>query len=354
MIFGERVKQARELHGLTQTRLAEQLGITQSSVAQIESGRLVPSDELLDVLSFQTSFPPSFFSQKPDDEFPLGSLLFRSKAATTSREEKRLYRHAQIGYRLITRLLAKAKPLELRLPRLENEIPDTAADVTRAAFGLSPDQPVSNLIDVLERSGVVVLALPVESSTVDAFSTWVGTTSERPLIAISRRQGDGARLRWSLAHEVGHLVLHRAIESDLAQVEAEANRFAGQFLLPDIAIREELISPVTLVSVAGLKPRWGVSMQALIMRALELEIITARQRKYLFQQLSMRGWRKREPENLDVALERPSSLPQLARLFYGDPIDFAGLARTCNFRASLVEDFVSAHRGDSEAETASV
>ena len=343
MIFGERVKQARELNGFTQTELANGLAITQSSVAQIESGRLSPSPELLEGIALQTRFPPSFFKQPPDDDFPLGSLLFRSKAAATSREEKRVYRYAQIGYRIIDKLLAKAKAIPLRLPRVDDDLPGTAADLTRAALGLSPDQPIGHLTNTVERAGVLGLALPVQSQHIDAFSSWVGPKSERPLIVMARAEGDGARLRWSLAHEIGHLVTHQAVIGDLAEIEQEANQFAGQFLMPEAAIREELLPPVTLASVAGLKQRWGVSMQALIMRALELNIITARQRKYLFQQLSMRGWRTREPQNLDVDLERPQSLPQLASLFYGDPIDCGRLASATNVHRQLIEDFIAAH-----------
>lgn len=345
MIFGERVKQARELIGFTQTELANRLGITQSSVAQIESGRLSPSVELVEGIALQTRFPPSFFKQPPDDDFPLGSLLFRSKAATTSREENSLYRYAQVGYRIIDKLLAKAKPIPLRLPRVDDDLPEMAADVTRAALGLSPDQPIGHLINTIERGGVLGLALPVKSQHIDAFSSWVGPKSGRPLVVLAQAEGDGARMRWNVAHEIGHLVMHRAIVGDLAEVESEANAFAGQFLMPEFTIREELLPPVTLASVAGLKQRWGVSMQALIMRALKLGIITLRQRKYLFQQLSMRGWRTREPENLDIDLERPQSLPQLASLFYGDPIDCVRLASDANIYKLLVEEFLAAHGG---------
>ncbi len=353
MIFGERLKQVRELNGLTQTELASRLGITQSSVAQFESGRLSPSDDLLDAISLQTRFPPSFFKQPPDEDFPLGSLLFRAKAATTSREETRGYRYAQIGYRIINRLLQRVKAVPLRLPMIDDDLPSVAADITRAALGLSPDQPIGHLINTIERGGVIGIALPVKPKGIDAFSLWVGPKPERPLLIASLVEGDGARFRWSSAHEIGHLVMHHTIAGAVGEIEREANEFAAQFLMPEQALREELDPPITLSSVASLKPRWGVSMAALIMRASDLGIITLRQRKYLFQQLSMRGWRTREPPNLDVEIERPQTLPQLASLFYGDPIDCGHLAIDMNLHSHLVEEFLGAHGGVTHAASGS-
>lgn len=347
MIFGERVRQARELRGLTQTELARRLNITQSSVAQVESGRLSPSGEAVEAIALQTGMPPSFFGQPPDDHFPLGSLLFRSKAAMTSREERQAHRYAQVGYRMIDKLLERVKPIPLLLPRIDEHIPAVAADITRTAFGLSPDQPISHLMNTIERSGVYGLALPIKLKNIDAFSSWAGANSGRPVVVLLKADlaSDGARLRWSVAHEIGHLVMHRAMRGELAEIEREANQFAGQLLMPEVAIREELLPPVTLSSIAALKQRWGVSLAALIMRAFDLDMITRRQRTYLFQQLSAKGWRTREPPNLDVPVERPQSLPQLASLFYGTPIACARLASDVNLSTRLIEEFVGAHGG---------
>jgi len=77
------------------------------------------------------------------------------------------------------------------------------------------------------------------------------------------------------------------------------------------------VPPVTLATVAKLKPRWRVSIQALIRRARDLAIISDRQYHYLFQQLSARGWRKREPAQFDVAAEKPRAFRKMAEVLYG-------------------------------------
>lgn len=352
MIYGERVRHARELRGFTQTELAERLGINQSTIAYIENRRLSPSEDLLNAIALQTGFPPSFFRQEPSGEFPLGSLLFRSRAAMTSREEIKARRYAQTVYALAEKLMSRVKPIALRLPNLVDTPPATAARITRAALGLSPDTPISHLINVVERSGVLVLALPIVLTDIDAFSLWAGpgwagagragAGSQRPVIVISNGK-PGDRLRFSVAHELGHLVMHQAVKGDLSEIEREANEFAGELLLPDSAMRQEIIPPVTLSSIAALKPRWRVSMQALIMRASELDIISERQKRYLFQQISMRGWRTREPSNLDIPTEKPRALRQLAELSYGSPINYEELASEACLPSQFVRQCMSVH-----------
>jgi Zn-dependent peptidase ImmA (M78 family) len=84
--------------------------------------------------------------------------------------------------------------------------------------------------------------------------------------------------------------------------------------MPEKAMRREITTPVTLTSLAALKPRWGVSIQTLIYRAHQLGIIADRQYRYLFEQISIRGWRTREPENLDIPVERSRTLRKIVEL----------------------------------------
>ena len=112
--------------------------------------------------------------------------------------------------------------------------------------------------------------------------------------------------------------MHTALKGRVAEAEKEANSFAAEFLLPGSAIKQELVPPITLTAVARLKPRWGVSMQSLIVRSYELGIITNRQYRYLFEQLSARGWRTKEPSNLDLPEEKPQLFAKMIERFYSD------------------------------------
>jgi Zn-dependent peptidase ImmA (M78 family) len=139
----------------------------------------------------------------------------------------------------------------------------------------------------------------------DAFSTWAGGDGAMPVIVVTATPA-GDRRRFSVAHELGHLVLHQVSEGSLHTVEQQADAFAAAFLLPEAAMRKVLVPPITLTTLADLKARWGMSLQALIRRALVLECLTPSQYRSLYAQLGARGWRTHEP--VAVPVERPRAL----------------------------------------------
>lgn len=342
MSAGERLKLARELRGLTQTSLADSLSVTQPAISAIESGRLAASDDVVATASLVLGFPVSFFRQHAPTTFPSGSLvLYRARNSVGVREERRARRLAQVMFECTTSVAKNFRAISPRIPQLSDP-PETAAAVARDALGLSPDEPIPHLVRALERAGAAVLALPLSPKKIDAFSVWSGEGSPTPIIAtMSGKPGD--RLRWSIAHELGHLVLHRSIRGSVKDAEREANAFASEFLTPEIAIEDELAPVVTLNSLARLKARWGVSMQALVMRAAGLEIITERQKSYLFMKISKAGWRTREP--IDIPVERPVAFLQMAELAFGTPIDTRRVARELNISETLLMDFLALQDG---------
>lgn len=347
MINGERVKQARQLRGLTQDKLGERIGVNQSSIAQIESGRIIPTDKVLQGIVLQTGFPLAFFKQPTSSEFPLGSLSYRSRASTTVRERSKAHQYAVIVYEVIKKMEPLLKSdINLTLPMLTNDDPITSAQITRSSLGLSPDKPIQNLVNTIERCGVLVLALPsnLDLEDVEAFSSWLSGDTPIPVIVVlGKKPGD--RLRFSVAHELGHLVLHNRVKGVLTQIEEEANKFGAELLMPEEAMRQEIAPPVDLFSLAKLKPRWKVSIQALIRRAHDLEIITPRRYKYLMQQLSSHGWRKKEPDNLNIPIEKPRTLSKMAELLYGNPVNYKKLASDMCLPSQLVRDAIEANSG---------
>lgn len=343
MINGARIKQIRELRQLTQTDLSKKVGVEQATIALIESGRRQPSSELLKAISAETGFPAGYFGQGDIEDFPLGSLLFRAKASMTSREESSAHRYAQVMFEITRKLGQRLKTIPLRLPRLEGEEPATAARITRAMLGLSPDQPVVNLINALERSGVIGLAVPAILEKQDAFSGWAGSDESRPVIAVCDGKS-GDRLRFSVAHELCHLVLHQAITGRIAEVEDQADAFAAEFLMPSATLQQELVPPITISMLAALKPRWGVSIRSLIMRAHELGLITLHQYKYLNKQIALRGWTKQEPANLAIPTEKPRTIPEMAESLYGKSIDIDKFSRDVGMNPEFIKGILDAHK----------
>lgn len=346
MIYGERIKQVRELHGWTQTELAKQFNVTQPFIAQIENGWTKAPDEFMQSLVFRTGFPFHFFEMPPGTDFPLGSLLFRARADMTEREQKAVHRHAQMAYEVTRRMVSGRTVSEMvvRVPNVPGD-PERAAVIARSELGLSPDQPVKHVIHTIEAAGVLVIALPRAFEKGDAFSVW-GFTDEvrrRPIIVLSsNRPAD--RVRLSVAHELGHLVMHQPLLAS-PSVHHEADHFAGAFLLPADAMRQEIGRATTLETFLNLKIKWGVSVQAAIVRARELGLITARKYGTLFRRLSARGWRVHEPLSSQVPLERPRIIRQIAELLYGRRIDYAKLALDVQYPETFVRELMESHAG---------
>src|SRR5882724_1180516 len=339
MINPARLQQARELRGWTQTALAQQVEVHPSAIAQLETGRIQPSPPVLDAISRATGFPPTFFTRPSGPALPLGSLRFRARAAMTARQRRQAWGYAQTLYELMASMAAQTDYPAPRLPRLDRD-PVAAAAVTRQALGLPPDRPIGPLIRTLERGGVWVLAIPVPLPQRDACSVWAGGDSATPVIVVAAAAA-GDRRRFSVAHELAHLVLHHIPEGAPHVLEQQADAFAEAFLLPAGAMREALVPPITLTTLADLKVHWGVSLQALIRRAHTLDLITPSQYRSLSAQLGARGWRTREP--IAVPVERPRALRQLAELLYGRPIETQRLADELSLDPSFVQELLEAH-----------
>ncbi|MEO7190917.1 MAG: XRE family transcriptional regulator [Vicinamibacterales bacterium] len=346
MIYGERIRQVRELHGWTQIEVATHVGVTQPFVAQIESGRERAPDAFMAAYVFKTGFPLKFFETPPAMEFPLGSLLFRAKADMTDREQKSVRTHASMAHEILHRMLAgrSLTATQVRVPHVPND-PEHAAAITRSELGLPPHGPIRHVLHAMESAGVMVFGLPRSFIGGDAFSVWsLSPTGERNPIVVMSSDRPADRVRHSASHELGHLVMHQPLPAR-TDVHAEADLFAGAFLIPPEDMRQELPSTTTLETFLQIKLKWGVSVQAAIVRAHRLGLITPRKYSSLFKSLSARGWRLHEPLSAKVPLERPRSFRQIAEMLYGKRLDFQKIADEICYPEPFVRALLEAHAG---------
>jgi Zn-dependent peptidase ImmA (M78 family) len=229
-------------------------------------------------------------------------------------------------YRIVWKLVREhGRYIPPALPLIAGE--DLTADAiedlaieTRENLGLDPLGPVRNVTRSLERGGIVVAPLAFSDNddqyeTVGHFgaSCWPGPPD--PAVVGYFEGGTGDRQRFTLAHELGHLVLHTR-RRFVPDPEDEANRFAAAFLVPRERAVEFVTNDITLRDFARLKATWGVSIQALIMRCGQLGLIDPPRKTSLFKQLSARGWRKTEP--VQVHRETPALLTKLIEARFGE------------------------------------
>ena len=347
MIYGERIQQVRELFGWTQNEVAKAAGVKQPFVAQIETGKVRVPDDFVRAFVFRSGFPPTFFKQPPPEtELPLGSLLFRAKASLRVREQKAVRAHASMAYEFLQRMM-RGRPFaapRVRIPACSGDH-ELAAAAARSELGLAPDQPVRHVLHAMESAGVVVIALPRSFEEGDAFCSWMltGEGGRRPIVVLSSdRPAD--RLRLSASHELGHLVMHQPLPAT-SEIHKEADRFAGAFLLPADAMKSEITRPVTLETFLNIKLKWGTSIQAAIIRAFHLGLISERKYRSLFKLLSSRGWITREPLSNRVPLEKPRILRQVAETAFGRPLNYAAIAKQVSYPEGFTRSLLGAHAG---------
>ena len=324
----EMITLAREVRGLTQSKLAELSGIRASTISRLEGGVAEASESDLSKLVKALSFPPDFFSQ-PGSRFgsETSTLFHRRRRQVRTRDLKRIDGLANL-HRFASRQLLRSFEMDdtVDIPTIRSEdfrlISDIAA-VVRETWRM-PSGPVHNLIGWLERASCLVFSYDFGTDKIDEVVHWI--PPEPPIILVNC-SAPADRVRFSLAHALGHLVMHRG-EVPYREMEKEANDFAAAFLMPVDEIIDEL-EPVTLEHLLKLKQYWKVSVAALVYRAKDLQVITDTRYRSLFQQLSRLGYRKTEP--LPIPREAPRAVKALLdahkeHLGFGD-IELAQLLR---------------------------
>lgn len=235
---GQNLRLARVFRGLTQSEVAAEVAASPALISQLESGGRDPSDELLEALCHVLGVEIGFFAQRTEDEFREDECNFRRRRTTPEKLQKRLQAHGTLLGMLIRHLAKNLDMPAYGVPEIRVTTQDDiehAAENCREMWGLSADEPVSGLGRVLERAGVVLSRIKLESEDIDAFSRF-GLAS---VIEVDSAKECGSRVRFDMAHELGHGVMHRGIRTGNPETEAQADAFAGAFLLPHRQFRRE-------------------------------------------------------------------------------------------------------------------
>lgn len=309
---------AREARGKTQTELADDLGVSQALLSRIEAGLAAVPQTLLPPLSDSLRFPEHFFRQS-DQVFGAGVSEFFHRKRQSVQARTLTQAHAQINIQRmhVSRLMRAVDVPPLQIPQLDLEdFNGDAAEVARAvraAWHLAPG-PIANITRIVEDAGGVVITMNFDTLLIDAVSRWI--PGMPPLFYLNGAMPTD-RTRLSLAHELGHIVMHRVPNPEM---EIQANVFAAEFLMPENDIRNHLHG-AALDRYAALKPIWRVSMGALLHRASDIGAISARTARYQWMRMGQLGYRRREPADLDLTPEQPMLLREMFD-FYRDDLGY--------------------------------
>jgi transcriptional regulator with XRE-family HTH domain len=321
MTIGQRIKQARKSNKLSLRDLAGQAEISPMAISKYERGQDMPSSGVLLRLAQALGVKVDFFFRPTITNVQLQA--YRKHAALGVKEQEAIQMRIQ-GW--IERYLEVENlfPNEQRAVSLPTYTVKSLGQVEEAALKLRQTwnlglDPIENLIQLFEDQGIKVGLV----SGFEHFDACTFKTGQAPVI-VSKADLPGDRQRFNLGHELGHLVL--GVREELDPEEA-SHRFIGSFLVPAQTARFELGSSRTALDMNELymlKHKYGLSMQAWVYRACDLEIITPSTAKHMFQYIRTSGWYRKEPGE-----PFPSEKPQrMERLIY----------------RALVEDLISHSR----------
>ncbi|MHB8673723.1 MAG: ImmA/IrrE family metallo-endopeptidase [Candidatus Limnocylindrales bacterium] len=303
---------ARESRGLTQSKLSQLVGISQGHLSKIEAGLLPASDQVAARLADVLGYPLGFFALTEPIYGPGTSEFFhRKRQALSTRLLAQLHALVNIRRIHIARLLQSVELDQDRVPELDpDDFEHGAQDVgraVRAAWNMPPG-PIANVTWAVEDAGGIVIQADFSTPLLDGVSRWVPGL---PPLFFLNQDAPGDRARMTLAHELGHLVMHHVARPEM---ETQAFEFAQEFLMPEREIRLQF-EDLTLDRLIALKLHWKVSMQALLKRAEALNRVSPGKARYLWSQIARAGYRTREPAEADIPPEDPRQLREILRIY---------------------------------------
>ena len=301
--------------------LAREISVSRQAVSLYENGQQTPSPDVLERIARVLNFKTAFFVWPLPSSARCGPTFWRSMASATKTARER----ASVPHDWLMDLgqyvsqwieLPKLDFPEFAIPtdltRVSDEAIEDFATKTRRHWGMG-DGPIGNMVWLAENKGAIVARLGLDADKLDGQSHWAGG---RPHILLNADKCSAVRSRFDVAHEIGHVVLHRGLDSGVIHrslehkiMEEQANAFASAFLLPAKTFSAEVHS-TTLDQFRMLKERWGVSIGTMLMRAVTLGLVPEKRVDYLWITYSRKGWRKWEPLDDDLLVEQPRLLRQ--------------------------------------------
>ncbi|MBT1171220.1 XRE family transcriptional regulator [Bifidobacterium sp. SO4] len=316
----ERIRCARETAGLSKVQLADLLQVTSRTITNYEEDG-APSSQVT-ALSNALDVMPSFFTVLPGspiiEDLSEEQVWFRSLRKSTARQRRSAVGHgrnALLFFHWIDRhfrLPGRALPTDDGTAWSPRE----AAEALRGDWGYG-ENPLPDMTGLAEAHGVRLFSLPSVGKEVDAFSFVFDAI---PYVAVDTSK-TAERVRFDIAHELGHLLLHAGSLSEGAvnrDVESEAHDFAANLLMPERRVKAVIPSHAGIADIIKGKRYFKVSAMAMARRAHQLGRLSDWEYRQTCSALTARGYRSAEPDG--IAAERSKVFPFVVQTNHGKGI----------------------------------
>lgn len=332
-VIPRRIRQARISRGFSIAELAELVEVSKQAISQFELGKNEPGKANLLSIARELNYPVSFFYKEyPGIENSDSPVFFRSKKTTAVKDKNAAKEKIEIFREIHGYLTEYIEFPELNLPKIEypdanfeidENLIENYAQILRSHWGLG-NGPIPNITNVAQKNGIMISQMPLRVRKIDAFSVWYDGV---PYIFLSADKQSNARIRFDIAHELGHLIMHSDVYSEddfeksviRDKLEREADKFAAAFLLPEKTFSKDVISS-SLSDYIPLKNKWLVSLGAMIYRLGDLELLSDNQIKYLKDQMTSHMYWRNEPLDKEIPIEKPFACKQAIELLIDNNI----------------------------------
>lgn len=265
----ERLREIRLLNGHTMEMMAEKIGVSKQAVSKYEAGQIVPATDTLVCILEQYGIKPDYLTNKRELPNDHSVIFYRKTKKTPIREREVAEVNVKWFYEIITVMDGISPIKELNLPVIPQHLSiQEKAEFLRKFWHLG-EEVIDDMVSLLEANGFYLFTVNWGEGKIDGYSQIIGTL---PIIVLNGEKGTRQRQQFSIAHELGHMILHRNMEEITESMEKEADEFAGCFLMPERAIRADLIRNNADYFV-DLSKKWRVSPQALVERCRNLKLL---------------------------------------------------------------------------------
>lgn len=352
--YGDKLRLARLLNGFKQQELGAFVSVSRQFIHQMEGGTKHPADDVLEALCEVLKVECEFFLTPVGNDVKFEQCHFRKRRTTPVGLANRVQAFSTIFEELVAYINELLDLPPTNIPTIEasgenytsDEI-ERAAELCRKSWNLGIDTPISRMTRVLENAGVVITQFDGVSEKVDALSL----NRKYPIIVRNTAKESICRMRFDLAHECGHFVLHDGVETGDKVTESEADRFASAFIFPRSAFIKEFPDlrgrRLDWNLIYRLKIRWSMSARAIIYRAHHLGLITAQQYRSANVHLNRSGQTKVEKYDDRIQPEQPELLEGVFQVLRDElGISFYHVAKRLGVSVEMLREITGLHLGD--------